>query len=49
MDTIEENGWKESLWIIDKKFGISGSRQSSSRYTPEMRFLNVAPSMFGWK
>lgn len=49
LDTIEENGWRESLWIIDKKFGISGSRQSSSRYTPEMRFLNVAPSMFGWK
>jgi len=34
LDTIEENGWRESLWIIDKKFGISGSRQTSSCWKP---------------
>jgi len=36
LDTIEENGWRESLWIIDKKFGISGSRQTSSGWKPPM-------------
>ena len=41
LDTIEENGWRESLWIIDKRFGISGSRQTSSGWkTSNVNNLN---------